>query len=96
MKILIFRIVCDTLRQLFEKLNPSELSSCLINWVSAERDKRGVIAVDGKTICGSENAEHKAYNVISAFAAENQITLVELNVEEKTNEITAVPNCWTL
>ena len=47
----------DTFRRLFEKLNPSELSSCLTNWLSAERQKRSVVAVDGKTICGSGNTQ---------------------------------------
>lgn len=86
----------DTFRRVFEKLNPSELSSCLINWISTEREERSVIAVDGKTIRGSGNAQHKAYHVISAFVAENQITLGELTVEEKTNEITAVPELLDL
>ena len=63
----------DTFRRVFEKLDPSELSSCLIDWVSAERAERGVVAMDGKTICGSGNAKHRAYHVISAFAAENQL-----------------------
>lgn len=86
----------DTFRRVFEKIDPSELSSCLINWVSTERKKRSVIAVDGKTICGSRNSQHKAYHVVSAFVAENQITLGEINVEEKTNEITAVPELLDL
>jgi len=86
----------DTFRRVFEKLNPSELSSYLINWVSAERTKRGVVAIDGKTICGSGNDKHKAYHVFSAFVAENQLTLGEVTVEEKTNEITAVPELLDL
>lgn len=40
----------DTFRRVFEKLNPSELSSCLIEWISAERTKRGTVTIDGKTI----------------------------------------------
>lgn len=80
----------DTFRRVFEKLNPSELSSCLMNWISVERERRSVVAIGGKTICGSGNAQHKAYHVISAFVAETQITLGELAVEEKTNEIAAV------
>ena len=56
-----------------------------------ERDKRSVVAIDGKTIRGSGNTEHKAYHVVSAFVAENQITLGEIVVDEKSNEITAVP-----
>lgn len=86
----------DTFRRVFEKLNPSELSSCLINWVSEERTKRGTVAIDGKTICGSGNDKHKAYHVVSAFVVENQLTLGELAVEEKTNEITAVPELLDL
>ena len=86
----------DTFRRVFEKINPSELSSCLINWLSVEREKRSVIAIDGKTICGSKNTDHKSYHVISAFVAENQLTLGELTVEEKSNEITAVPELLDL
>lgn len=81
----------DTFRRVLERINPSELSVALNNWIAAEREKRAVVAIDGKTICGSGNSKHKAYHVISAFVAENQITLGELSVEEKTNEITAVP-----
>lgn len=83
-------------RRIFENIDPSKFSSCLINWVSAERKKRSVIAVDGKTICGSGNSQYKAYHVVSAFVAENQIKLGEINVEEKTNEITAVPELLDL
>ena len=67
----------DTFRRVFEKIDPAELSSCLKNWINTGRDKRSTIAIDGKTICGSGNFEHKAYHVISAFVAENQITLGE-------------------
>ncbi len=44
----------------------------------------------------TQSTKHKAYYVISAFAAENQLTLGELTVEEKTNEITAVPELLDL
>lgn len=42
-------------------------------------------------ICGNGNDKHRAYHVLSAFVAENQLTLGKLAIEEKTNEITAVP-----
>ena len=81
----------DTFRRVFERLNPKELSACLNEWLDIEREKRGIVAVDGKTIRESGNSEHKAYHVVSAFVAENQITLGEIVVEEKSNEIKAVP-----
>ena len=81
----------DTFRRLFERINPKELSNCLYDWLDMERENRSVVAIDGKTIRGSGNTEHKAYHVVSAFVAENQITLGEIVVDEKSNEIKAVP-----
>jgi predicted transposase YbfD/YdcC len=81
----------DTFRRTFEKLNPKELSECLTHWLETAREKGSIINIDGKTIRGSKNSEHKAYHVVSAWVAENQITLGEIKTEEKSNEITAVP-----
>lgn len=86
----------DTFRRVFERVSPKELSNALYDWLGAEREKRAVIAIDGKTICGSGNAGNKAYHVISAFAAENQLTLGEICVPEKSNEISAVPDLLDL
>lgn len=86
----------DTFRRVFEKVDPSELSACLFNWLSVEQNKRNVVAIDGKTICGSGNEKHRAYHVVSAFVAENQITLGELEIGEKSNEIMAVPELLEL
>ena len=86
----------DTFRRVFERINPAELSNALYSCFNVEREKQGIIAIDGKTICGSGNAEHKAYHVVSAFASENQITLGEIVVDEKSNEITAIPQLLDL
>lgn len=82
----------DTFRRVFERVNPQELSKWLNNWLETERKSGGrLVSVDGKTICGSGNSEHKAYHVVSAWVGEHGITLGELQVGEKTNEITRVP-----
>lgn len=81
----------DTFRRIFERIKPEELSLCLFNWLEATWEDREIIAVDGKTIRGSKNKEHKAYHVVSAFIAKNHITFGEITVPEKSNEITAVP-----
>ena len=86
----------DTFRRVLERINPTELSNALYDWLGIERKKRGVIAIDGKTICGSANSKHKAYHIVSAFVAENQITLGEIMVDEKSNEITAIPQLLDL
>ena len=86
----------DTFRRLFERLDPEELSFVLVNWLDTEYRERCVMAVDGKTIRGSAEHHRKAYHVVSAFVAETQITLGEITVDEKSNEITAVPELLDL
>lgn len=86
----------DTFRRIFERLNPKMLAESLYDWLANNRKEGSVIAVDGKTICGSGNHNHKAYHVVSAFVAENQVTLGEIVTEEKSNEITAVPELLEL
>ncbi len=81
----------DTFRRVFERINPEALSECLYDWLGCHRAEGSVIAIDGKTICGSGTESHKAYHVVSAFVVENQLVLGELVTDEKSNEITAVP-----
>lgn len=80
----------DTFRRVFERINPEMLSECLYDWLGCNREEGSVIAIDGKIIRGSRNESHKAYHVVSAFVAENQLVLGEVVTEEKSNEITAM------
>lgn len=63
----------------------------LRNWLDFHRETRSVVSIGGKTIYGSKGRTHKAYHVVSAFVAENCITLWEIKTEEKANEITDMP-----
>lgn len=81
----------DTFRRTFEKINPEELSKVLRDWLELYREKRSVVSIDGKTIRGSKSDRRKACHVVSAFVQENRITLGEIKTDEKSNEITAVP-----
>ena len=75
----------DTFRRVFD---PQGLATVLQDVVAVEGK---TVALDGKTICGSGNEQHRAYHVVSAWVTESQITLGQLATEEKSNEITAVP-----
>ena len=86
----------DTFRRVFERLNPTEISECLYSWLGNRDCKNKTVNIDGKTICGSQNNFHKAYHVVSAWVSENQITLGEITVDEKSNEITAIPKLLDL
>ena len=87
----------DTFRRVFEGIEPAALARALNAWLEYETRSGGrSVNIDGKTICGSANAEHDAYHVLSAWVSENAITLGELAVEEKRNEITAIPDLLDL
>ena len=82
----------DTFRRVFERIKPDALARSLNQWLDCtKRSGDRNVNIDGKTICGSRNAEHSAYHVLSAWVGENTITLGELMTEEKHNEITAIP-----
>jgi len=54
----------------------------------------GVIAIDGKTICGAKQKSDPtsvAPHILSAMASESGICIGQLKTQEKSNEITAIP-----
>ena len=86
----------DTFRRVFERLNSKELMKCLQKWLeSTDQYKSGgrLVNIDGKTIRGSglPNEERSAIHVVNAWVHENEMILGQLETEEKSNEITAIP-----
>ncbi len=85
----------DTFRRVFEFINPEELNRCFLRWIETLVTKMGgeIIPIDGKTIRGSydRNQGVAALHVISAWASEQNLVLAQMKVEDKSNEITAIP-----
>lgn len=84
----------DTLGRVFARIDPQQFERCFFLWVqSLSETMKGVIAIDGKTLRRSHDqaAGKKALHLVSAWAAENRLVLAQLAVEEKSNEITAIP-----
>ena len=85
----------DTFRRVFEFLNPEELNRCFLQWVETLVTKMGgeIIPIDGKTIRGSydRNQGKSALHIISAWSSEQRLVLGQMKVEDKSNEITAIP-----
>lgn len=85
----------DTFWRVFRALDPVAFERCFRAWVAAviELHPGQVIAVDGKTLrrthdrCFGQGPLH----LVSAWATANEVVLGQLRVEEKTNEIVAVP-----
>lgn len=85
----------DAFRRVFERLNPAALAECLYDWLGRHRSEGSIVAINGKTIVAAGES-HKAYHVVSAFVAENQLTLGKITTAEKSNEITALPELLDL
>ena len=85
----------DTLARVLARLDPGAFERCLLSWIQAvqEATEKRLIAIDGKTLRGSsDRAEGRAaIHMVSAWASENKLSLGQVVVREKSNEITAIP-----
>jgi predicted transposase YbfD/YdcC len=85
----------DTFGRLFARLDPQAFGECFLRWSEAlhKATKGEVIALDGKTVRHSFDTAtgQSALHLVSAWASENGITLGQLRVDGKSNEITALP-----
>jgi predicted transposase YbfD/YdcC len=85
----------DTFARVFARLDTQEFQHCFLQWVRSafELSKGQLVAIDGKQSCGSAEprAGKAAINTVSAWASENQLVLGQVQTQEKSNEITAVP-----
>jgi predicted transposase YbfD/YdcC len=85
----------DTLRRVFQRINPKTLQGCLTEWVNALRVKADgtIIAIDGKTVRGAGATESGTpiLHSVSAWASDVRLTLAQLKTDEKSSEITAIP-----
>ena len=84
----------DTFGRFFMLLDPVAFQHCFINWVRAVHETvQGVVAIDGKTARRSHDQSRgkKAIHLVSAWATENGVALGHVKTEEKSNEITAIP-----
>ena len=85
----------DTFRRVFILLDNIELKRLFVDWISAavEFNKGTLVNIDGKNLGGSKEPikGRKALNVVSAWASEQSVVLGQVRCEEKSNEITAIP-----
>jgi predicted transposase YbfD/YdcC/predicted DNA-binding protein (UPF0251 family) len=85
----------DRFNMIFRLLDPAEFEKCLLSWITALHEVTAgqIIAIDGKTLRRSfDKASSKAaIHMVSAWATANSIGLGQVVVDEKSNEITAIP-----
>ncbi|MCG8814149.1 ISAs1 family transposase [Tenacibaculum finnmarkense] len=84
----------DTINRVFSAIDSAEFETCFIEWVNSISmiSKGQVIAIDGKTIRGAKsNGKKSPVHMVSAWADQNNLVLGQIRVNEKSNEITAIP-----
>ncbi|MDR3414292.1 MAG: ISAs1 family transposase [Formivibrio sp.] len=84
----------DTFNWVFTALDPEEMEKGFVDWVSSISNLAAgeVVAIDGKTLCGTrETGKKKLVHMVSAWAEGNGLVLGQRKVDEKSNEITAIP-----
>ena len=83
----------STFERVFAGLSPAGLQSCLLRWLHgcAGPLDLGHIAIDGKTLRGSGGQGLGALHLVSAWATAAQLSLGQVAVDTKSNEITAIP-----
>lgn len=90
----------DTLERFFATVDPKTFNACFMKWIGALRDDQQgeTIAIDGKTMRGAKADKtcKSMPHIVSAFATANGLCLGQVKVDEKSNEITAIPELLEL
>jgi len=90
----------DTFARVLARLDPGAFEECLLSWMRAVQEvtEDRLVAIDGKTVRGSADpgTGRAAIHMVSAWATENKLSLGQVVVDEKSNEIPAIPELLQL
>ena len=85
----------DTFGRVFAKLDAQQFERRFIDWVRgvSELTEGGIVSIDGKTVRRSHDlgAGKAAIHMVSAWASANHLLLGQVKVDDRSNEITAIP-----
>lgn len=85
----------DTFRRVFSLIDPIKFQECYLNWITAisKSITKEHIAIDGKTLRRSFDlvSDLKPMHLISAWSSSSNFIVGQLPVDDKSNEITAIP-----
>jgi predicted transposase YbfD/YdcC len=88
----------DTFARVFSLLDPVAFQQCFLSWVSSvyQTTKGEVVAIDGKSVRRSHGTKTKPLHLVNAFATANGLAIGHHAVNQKSNEITAIPELLEL
>jgi predicted transposase YbfD/YdcC len=85
----------DTIGRVIALLDPRQFQSCFLRWIQeiCHLLPGEVVAIDGKTLRHSFDTEldQSPIHIVSAWATSNRMVLGQIKVNDKSNEITAIP-----
>jgi predicted transposase YbfD/YdcC len=83
----------DTFERVFDRIEPRAFQACFRQWVQAIQEALPIkhIAIDGKTLRSSGSAKLGPLHLVSAWATAQRLSLGQAAVDQKSNEITAIP-----
>ena len=90
----------DTFGRVFSMIDPEEFKRCFLSWIKevSQITSGEIIAIDGKTLRRSfdKKSNKAAIHMVSAWANTNSLVLGQIKVDDKSNEITAIPKLLKL
>jgi predicted transposase YbfD/YdcC len=90
----------DTIQRIFERIDPEQFRTGFVEFVSSicVKDRMDLINIDGKTLRHSfdSNTGKSAIHMVSAWSQSNKMVLGQFKVDDKSNEITAIPKLLDL
>ncbi len=85
----------DTFGRVFAQLDAAQCAECVVAWLNALAEKLPGqrIAIDGKTLRRFHDRRHgkEALQLVSAWVVDNHLVLGQVQVDDQSNEITAIP-----
>ena len=90
----------DTFGRVFARIDAKQFQSCFLKWVqtASELTEGQIVPIDGKKLRRSHDKANgqAAIHMVSAWATENRLVLGQVKVNDKSNEITAIPELLSL
>ena len=83
----------DTFRRVLGKLDPKRFNAAMVKWLESVADVTGdVISIDGKLLRRALTTDCKMPCIVSAHSHRTRLVIGQVKANEKSNEITAIPN----
>lgn len=89
----------STIGRIFNIISPKQFEKCFADWMkkAVELSESDIISIDVKTMRGTiEFNSNKGVHIVSALCSSNSLVIGQVKTEEKSNEITAIPELLDL